>query len=61
MKHKWTQPYSFGDKYHQMWLARQLIESAHLAVLLDTQEPITNLTQAQTYLKRFSLKDSRGY
>lgn len=56
MKHKWTQPYSFGDKYHRMWIAKQIVESARLAQLLDRQEPITDLTLAQNYLKQFTLK-----
>lgn len=55
MKHKWTQSYFPEGKYNRLYRAQQLIQVSHFAILFDRLEPITDLTQAQEYLKRFKI------
>ena len=56
MKHKWTQPSFPQGKYERLFYAYQILEAGRLVQLLDTLEPVTDLTQAQEYLAKFSLK-----
>ena len=55
MTHKWIQDQFPGGKYNRLYHAQQLIQVSHFAILFDRLEPITDLTQAQEYLKRFKL------
>lgn len=56
MKHKWTQPSYPQGKYERLFHAQQILAAGRLIQLLDTLEPIIDLTQAQEYLAKFSLK-----
>jgi hypothetical protein len=55
MKHRWTHSPASESKYHRLFHAQQLIEISRLVMLLDRLEPITDLTQAQQYLTKFTL------
>lgn len=55
MKHKWTQSYFPEGKYNRLYRAQQLLSVSDRVIELDRLEPITDLTQAQEYLKKFQL------
>ena len=53
MKHSWTQPYPGESKYERLYRAQQILILSRHVMLLDTVEPVTDLTQAITYLNKF--------
>jgi hypothetical protein len=57
MKHSWTQPYPGESKYERLYRAQQILILSRHAMLLDTVEPVTDLTDAKEYLKKFQLGD----
>jgi hypothetical protein len=57
MKHKWTQPYPGESKYERLFRAQRILQLSRHVMLLDTVEPVTNLTVAKEYLKKFQLGD----
>ena len=56
MKHKWTQPYPSESKYERLFRAQRILQLSRHVMLLDTVEPVTDLTQAITYLNKFRLE-----
>jgi hypothetical protein len=56
MKHKWTQPYPNESKYERLFRAQRILQLSRHVMLLDTVEPVTDLTQAITYLNKFRLE-----
>jgi hypothetical protein len=56
MKYQWTQQYPPNSKYERLYYAQRLIEISKLVILLDQLEPITDLTEANTYLDKFKLE-----
>lgn len=57
MKHSWTQPYPGESKYERLYRAQQILILSRHVMLLDTVEPVTDLTDAKEYLKKFQLGD----
>jgi hypothetical protein len=56
MKHKWTQPYPNESRYERLFRAQRILQLSRHVMLLDTVEPVTDLTQAITYLNKFRLE-----
>lgn len=56
MKHKWTQPYPNESKYERLFRAQRILQLSRHVMLLDTVEPVEDLTQAITYLNKFRLE-----
>jgi len=56
MKYSWTQPYPSNSKYERLFRAQQILILSRHVMLLDTVEPVTDLTQATTYLNKFRLE-----
>lgn len=56
MKHKWTQPYPNESKYERLFRAQRILQLSRHIMLLDTVEPVEDLTQAITYLNKFRLE-----
>ena len=56
MKHSWTQPYPGESRYERLYRAQQILILSRHVMLLDTVEPVTDLTQATTYLNKFRLE-----
>ena len=53
MKHKWIQPYPSESKYERLFRAQRILQLSRHVMLLDTVEPVTDLTEATTYLNKF--------
>ena len=56
MNDKWSQPYPGESRYERLYRAQRILQLSRHAMLLDTVEPVTDLTQAKEYLKRFRLE-----
>jgi hypothetical protein len=56
MNFKWSQPYPGESRYERLYRAQQILILSRHVMLLDTVEPVTNLTQAITYLNKFKLE-----
>ena len=56
MKYKWTQPYPSESKYERLFRAQQILQLSRHVMLLDTVEPVTDLTEANKYLNKFRLE-----
>lgn len=55
-KHKWTQSYTMLGKYENINRLRLMLRGAEIVQQWDKLEPITDLSQAQDILKKFTLK-----
>lgn len=56
MNHKWSQPYPNESRYERLFRAQRILQLSRHVMLLDTVEPIKDLTQATEYLKKFQLE-----
>ena len=56
MKHSWSQPYPGESRYERLYRAQQILILSRHVMLLDTVEPVTDLTQAITYLNKFRME-----
>ena len=56
MKYKWTQPYPSESKYERLFRAQQILQLSRHVMLLDTVEPVVDLTLANKYLNKFRLE-----
>lgn len=56
MNHKWSQPYPNESRYERLFRAQRILQLSRHVMLLDTVEPIKDLTQATEYLKKFRLE-----
>ena len=57
MNFKWSQPYPGESRYERLYRAQQILILSRHVMLLDTVEPVTDLTDAKEYLKKFQLGD----
>jgi hypothetical protein len=55
MNLKWSQPYPGESRYERLFRAQRILQISRHAMLLDSVEPVTDLTQAKEYLKKFQL------
>ncbi len=55
MSYKWSQPYPGESRYERLFRAQRILQLSRHAMLLDTVEPVRDLTQANEYLKKFQL------
>jgi hypothetical protein len=55
MNLKWSQPYPGESRYERLYRAQRILQLSRHAMLLDTVEPVTDLTEAKEYLKKFQL------
>ena len=55
MNYKWSQPYPGESQYERLFRAQRILQLSRHVMLLDTVEPVKDLTQAQEYLKKFLL------
>ena len=55
MNFKWSQPYPGESRYERLFRAQRILQLSRHVMLLDTVEPVKDLTQAQEYLKKFQL------
>jgi len=55
MNLKWSQPYPGESRYERLYRAQQILQISRHAMLLDSVEPVTDLTKAKEYLKKFQL------
>ena len=56
MNYKWSQPYPGESRYERLFRAQQILILSRHVMLLDTVEPVEDLTQATTYLNKFRLE-----
>jgi hypothetical protein len=59
MNFKWSQPYPGESRYERLFRAQRILQLSRHVMLLDTVEPVEDLTQAITYLKKFQLGDKQ--
>ena len=57
MNYKWSQPYPGESRYERLYRAQRILQLSRHAMLLDTAEPVKDLTQAREYLKKFQLRE----
>jgi hypothetical protein len=55
MNFKWSQPYPGESRYERLFRAQRILQISRHVMLLDTVEPVTDLTQTKDYLKKFQL------
>ncbi len=55
MNLKWSQPYPGESRYERLYRAQRILQLSRHVMLLDTVEPVKDLTQAQKYLEKFQL------
>jgi hypothetical protein len=56
MNFKWSQPYPGESRYERLFRAQRILQLSRHVMLLDTVEPVEDLTQAITYLNKFKLE-----
>ena len=60
MNYKWfyrfEYPHPPESKYERMYHAQKILEISRHVMLLDTVEPVVDLTLATTYLNKFRLE-----
>jgi len=60
MSYKWfyrfEYPHKPESKYERMYHAQKILEISRHVMLLDTVEPVVDLTLATTYLNKFRLE-----
>lgn len=55
-KYKWSQPYPAESRYERLFRAQRILQLSRHVMLLDTVEPVKDLTQAIEYLMKFRLE-----
>ena len=55
MNFKWSQPYPGESRYERLFRAQRILQLSRHAMLLDSVEPVTDLTESREYLKKFQL------
>jgi hypothetical protein len=55
MNYKWSQPYPGESRYERLFRAQRILQLSRHAMLLDSVDPVTDLTAAKEYLKKFQL------
>ena len=56
MEYKWSQPYRGESRYERLFRAQRILQLSRHVMLLDTVEPVKDLTQANEYLMKFRLE-----
>jgi len=56
MNFKWSQPYPGESRYERLFRAQRILQLSRHTMLLDTVEPVKDLTQAKEYLNKFRLE-----
>jgi hypothetical protein len=54
--HKFTQPYNLDSKYQRLYHAQKILELARHVMLLDSLEPVEDLSEVAKYLNKFRLE-----
>ena len=54
--YKFTYPHKPESKYQRLYHAQKILELARHVMLLDTVEPVVDLTLAYKYLNKFRLE-----
>lgn len=57
MNLKWSQPYPGESRYERLYRAQRILQLSRHAMLLDSVEPVTDLTESREYLKKFQLRE----
>jgi hypothetical protein len=57
MNFKWSQPYPGESRYERLFRAQRILQLSRHAMLLDTVEPVKDLTEVKEYLRKFQLGD----
>ena len=55
VNYKWSQPYPGESRYERLYRAQRILQISRHAMLLDTVEPIQDVTDAAKYLMKFRL------
>lgn len=55
MNLKWSQLYPGESRYERLFRAQRILQISRHAMLLDSVEPVTDLTEAREYLKKFQI------
>jgi hypothetical protein len=56
MEYKWSQPYPNESRYERLFRAQRILQLSRHVMLLDTVEPVKDLTEANKYLMKFRLE-----
>ncbi len=56
MEHKWSQPYPGESKYERLFRAQRILQLSRHVMLLDTVEPVRDVSEAAKYLNKFRLE-----
>ena len=56
MKHKWSQPYPSESRYERLFRAQRILQLSRHVMLLDTVEPVRDVSEAAKYLMKFKLE-----
>jgi len=56
MEYKWSQPYPGESRYERLSRAQRILQLSRHVMLLDTVEPVKDLTEAAKYLMKFRLE-----
>ena len=56
MNFKWSQPYPSESRYERPFRAQRILQLSRHVMLLDTVEPIKDVSQAAKYLNKFRLE-----
>jgi hypothetical protein len=54
--YRFTYPHKLESKYQRLYHAQKILELARHVMLLDTVEPVVDLTLANKYLNKFKLE-----
>lgn len=61
MNYSWSQPYYPEGKYNRLFTALKILQSAEQAKILDRLEPVTDVTGAAKYLRKFMLDSGTSH
>ncbi len=56
MNYKWSQPYPGESRYERLFRAQRILQLSRHVMLLDTVEPVKDVSQAAKYLMKFRLE-----
>jgi hypothetical protein len=56
MKYKWSQPYPGENRYERLFRAQCILQLSRHVMLLDTVEPVKDVSEAAKYLNKFRLE-----
>jgi hypothetical protein len=56
MEYKWSQSYPGESKYERLFRAQRILQLSRHVMLLDTVEPVKDVSQAAKYLNKFRLE-----